>query len=124
MTKSEIAELKELAEKATPGPWQSKKKNGYAHEMRLDVAHYEHLILSCFARAHDYGLQAQTDAAFIAHANPAAVLSLIERLERLEITLVNVRSDLCWLMDRHELPGMINDTLTDVNMALDEGSKT
>ena len=42
-----------------------------------------------------------------------------KRIERLEAALTNVRSDLCWLMDRHDLPMMLNDTLVGVCKALE-----
>jgi len=50
------------------------------------------------------------------------VAELNRRIERLESALQNVRSDLCWLMDRHDLPMMLNDTLIGVCNAL-EGDK-
>lgn len=50
------------------------------------------------------------------------VAEMRERIERLEAALTNVRSDLCWLIDRHELPMMLNDTLVGVCKAL-EGKK-
>jgi len=57
---------------------------------------------------------------FQAAANPEAVLRLISRIEKLEAALEASRSDICWLLDRHELPMMLNDTLTTISEALKE----
>lgn len=68
-----ITELKELAEKATPGPW--KHRNG-----RIFQLDYETLTIANVARAFD-GDYSPANGELLAAANPAAILELITQLE-------------------------------------------
>lgn len=73
MTDTERAELKRLAEKATPGPWSTKP---YGPD------HVEVLLPNGFSRIiSDPTVITDYDARFIAFANPAAVLGLLATLE-------------------------------------------
>lgn len=91
MTREEMQELKRLAQEATPGPWRvagtdekpcpvvsSMDRMGYQihstlHVKSSDPDVWEHMH-ETYCR----------DAAFIAAANPQAVLALIARIEELE----------------------------------------
>ena len=75
----DIAALKAAAEVASPGPW------------KYEGSIYEHMGASIRAVPDDRGIaqlwqhgNVVADAAFIALANPASILSLIARLERAE----------------------------------------
>ena len=69
-------ELRKLAEAATPGPWSTA-----AFQLVIDVA-----------RRIDVGMCGhRDDAAFIAAANPAAVLGLLDQLDAAEAKLAAVR---------------------------------
>jgi len=71
----DLKELKELCEKATPGPWE---KNGITITFDEGVTY----------RYISYEIMGLENAEFIAAANPQTVLSLIERVEGLEKTRV------------------------------------
>jgi hypothetical protein len=65
---NDYSELKRLAEAATPGPWAGE------HDVYSDGGHGERICKMATAE----------DSAFIAAANPAAVLALIAELEQLQ----------------------------------------
>ena len=72
---TEREELRKLAEAATPGPWSTA-----AFQLVIDVA-----------RRIDVGMCGhRDDAAFIAAANPAAVLGLLDQLDAAEAKLAAV----------------------------------
>jgi len=77
--KPDIAELKRLAQKATPGPW-AVREDGFA------VVSEACWVAGTDRRsARGFGEESsKTTAAYIAAANPQAILALIERLETLE----------------------------------------
>ena len=75
MDKDQIARLKELAELATPGEWQHCFARGRWDGWIIDAQNRD--ILKEVSNFRE-------NAAFIAAANPAVVLALIERIERLE----------------------------------------
>lgn len=64
-----LADLRRLAEAATPGPWEQSEGGMY-----VDVVDDDSQVAEVIRRA---------DAAFIAAANPAAVLALLDEIERL-----------------------------------------
>ncbi len=74
MSQPDHAELRAKAEAATPGPWEAKRIAG-THSV---VHHPAALIQIQIVAAVD-----TRDTAFIAAANPATVLSLIDELDRL-----------------------------------------
>lgn len=79
----DIKKLKEAAEKATPGPWHATKE--FANRQRIDAepATYDPLA-AVYGGVSDAACnQTDNNAAFIAAANPAAVLVLIASYERL-----------------------------------------
>jgi len=92
MTKSEIAKLKELAKKATPGPWQffdrefvgdDRECVYYKHFCNVDQYGAHSILFTDTKFFPDENRIASTmaDALFIAHANPAAILNLIGWVE-------------------------------------------
>jgi hypothetical protein len=88
-----IDELKKLAEQATPGPWEAgecgahlvmagptlESKRGHIKGGRGQICEMEDMDFS--------PAKQKANARFIAAANPAAVLALLERMKRLEGTL-------------------------------------
>lgn len=56
---------------------------------------------------------------FNSAANPQAILELIARIEKLEAALELSRSDVCWILDRHDVP-LLNDVLGTICEALKE----
>lgn len=101
MTPTELASLEALAKSATPGPWSYPRDKSNApdtliySEQKPDKAQSEHG--ACIAQVSVYdavtGLlpkrQYEANAAFIAAANPAAILSLIEEYKRMREALEN-----------------------------------
>lgn len=73
MDKDKLNELKELAEKATPGPWIYDEEDGTIEPL-------ETVGLRSIIAEPTYS----NDAAFIAAANPQTVLELIAEIERRE----------------------------------------
>lgn len=78
----DLTALRELAEKATPGPWEAESTRfGYdAHETPYVTPKTGMYNVAQF---YNQG-QAADDAAYVAAANPATVLALLDRLERAE----------------------------------------
>lgn len=89
---TDIAKLKEAAEKATPGPWGASKT---AFHKLPDAKNYVAISgggLSICKMTGSEGMQAADvpDAQFIALANPSTILSLIARMEALEEALTRI----------------------------------
>ena len=77
MDREQINRLKELAQKATQGPWDT---GASRHDPSWVVCRETGFqIADCQIRVNGYN-----NAAFISAANPAVVLALVERIERLE----------------------------------------
>ena len=79
--------LKRLAEEATPGPWFQEKYpiDGSMEPMPQIHNEIEEIAATTYRRkSHDQHI---VDAAYIAAANPEAVLGLIARIEKLEAAL-------------------------------------
>ena len=87
-------ELRELAEKATPGPWYSQygEENTPAEEppqwngeMYITgipgTAQYDQ---SSYVATVGYNGSGEADAAYIAAANPSRIIELLDRVEKLE----------------------------------------
>lgn len=70
--------LEDTAKAATPGPWDNVV--GYRiYAGKKNVANAQE-VFSCYAHEEIRSKQAQANAAYIAAANPAVVLELIEEL--------------------------------------------
>src|SRR6185437_2057895 len=96
--KRDVAELKRLAEEATPGPWTQWVEHGDVWSGVPERNSPGNMgggslgIRVCDCDADDYDgendeeaeAQAKATAAYIAAANPQTILALIERLETLE----------------------------------------
>lgn len=90
MTPTQTAELKKLAEAATPGPWRWLNSNtlladyGRRKALLTVSSHNKTPYLSeCDSDGYLANMNPQgPNASFIAAANPTAVLALIEKLER------------------------------------------
>lgn len=77
MTNEQLAALEAAAKAATPGPW---RHPGRALVVsRMDSS--EPLVCDCLSQQF---AQAPKDAAFIAAANPAAILDLIAELRKMK----------------------------------------
>lgn len=83
----DLTALRELAEKATPGPWHFHQDDGTA----LDISEV------CIPRPEEdvdlsiASLLEDRDGAFIAATNPSVVLALLDRLESAEAAIERVR---------------------------------
>lgn len=76
MTQEELAEIRDLAEKATPGHWE-------------DVA-------ACLECPREVGISRQ-DLAYIAAANPKTVLALLDEVKRLREEVARLDKESDWL---------------------------
>lgn len=100
MTSDQIKELRRLAEVATPGPWHSPGLG------EIHMSSHDSVAQICFQHDladDDEQFGTQADADFIAAANPAAILSLLARIEALEQDAARYR----WL--RNQAPETIDD---------------
>lgn len=87
MSKVDKRALRELAEKATPGPWVRGNGNDVSVSESGDEAYWEWEEAGP-AQFHDArGQQASADADFCAAANPATVLALLDEIEALRTCL-------------------------------------
>ena len=86
----DLAELRRLAEAATPGPWHAATGAALQTDAGVDATHVwycrwrDERFLS-ISKVLDNELDQTTpeDAAYIAAANPAAVLALLDKLDAL-----------------------------------------
>lgn len=116
MTDENAAELRRLAERATPGPWRQDENTSY-------VMTYRDVAPLTAAKGRD-----PSTAAFIAAANPAAVLDLLNERDALRAAATRV---LAFLHDKEspfvagdlgiEDPSGINEAL-DTLAAVVEGA--
>ena len=83
----DIAELRRLAEAATPGPWEW--DDNHARPGLRHGRSFGGVLFRCGAL---YGPDA-ADAAFIAAANPAAVLALLDHLAHMREARDNARAE-------------------------------
>ena len=81
MTRSELNQLRDLAQAATPGPWRVEAQGHASQEVarvnNLEVAPPDSVELAHCA----------TDAAYIAAVSPDVVLGLIDEVDRLRLLL-------------------------------------
>lgn len=95
-----LAGLKELAEKATPGPWIMGEDGGVYSEARRDIP--VDIIDGLYTEA--------PDAAFIAAASPDVVLGLIERIGKLEKEADWLAERLKKVCNAYDMCGMANES--------------
>lgn len=89
MTPADISRLESLAREATPGPWVADDTNEQLFGVMKDgVLHYlGSADPGLFSTSPTTAEQEVANAAYIAAANPAAVLALIELLAQCKATL-------------------------------------
>jgi Ead/Ea22-like protein len=77
-------ELRKLAEAATPGPWQV--INGHYPGFReIEGPSFRvSIVMSATNLTFSDGTQRETDAAFIAAANPQTILELLDKIDQLQ----------------------------------------
>ena len=97
----DYSELKKLAEAATQGEWRHDTKSGKIGAVEVDG--YD--IVQVQSRRRFDHASRNADAAFIAGANPAAVLELISEVESLKKDAARYR----WLRDESIDPGSVID---------------
>lgn len=93
---TELAQsLKAAAEKATPGPW------GVARDSKTLVSNQSHPIATVSDAMHRMLADGSTgkDAEFIALANPANILALVEALEKAQTIAIEQGRTACELFD-------------------------
>ena len=106
----DLAELRRLAENATPGPWEW--DDDHARPGLRHGRSFGGVLFRCGAL---YGPDA-ADAAFIAAANPAVVLALLAERDALAAKVERVRA----LPAEHPAGGWYMTSMRDVLAALDE----
>lgn len=86
MTPEERAELRRLAEAATPGEWAADGRDIYLGVTQWPDPDddYNMTYWDSAHRIYDEGGHSEDDARWIAAANPAAILRLLDELDRLE----------------------------------------
>lgn len=90
---NDLEELRSIALAATPGPW-NWVGDLSMNEASLESPSEEGYVLSAYG-LHTEGFVdvGESDAAFIAAANPATVLALLDRLEAAERELIEKMLD-------------------------------
>lgn len=117
-----MEQLRKLALEATPGPWRWEMNAdiGGAGDLVSDVAPVAFAVLQHvdpdapglnddFAQLHAFSF----DAAYIAAANPATVLALIDRLERAEALLAKA-SPILFRLGLPALDGEARDLIDEI----------
>jgi hypothetical protein len=99
MTQEQINELRKLAQAATPGPWtvdtDTDAFTGGPHVMTEDGAG----LFGAWDGQYEIDSDAQTtNAAYIAAANPAAILALIQQRDELLAAIKQERKRLDWAL--------------------------
>ena len=130
------AELREMAEKATPGPWSvfvddsgTGEWTGWPLSIYADGIPDKNIVrpggiwpYSWDAKTSIY--EANANAAFIAAFNPATALALLARLERAEKALTTARECLTGEPDYHHQGmgcGLEDSSITDRYEAMEHG---
>lgn len=114
MTDDEMVALLALAEKATPGPWETHAHMGEDNVFTVGPEQFC-TIADVRAGSDDDDLPAQTphNAAYIAAANPAAVASLVARVRAAEAENADLKSSVVafcspWAVELDELLAAAN----------------
>ncbi len=85
----DVAELRRLAENATPGPWDYYRPHPNYQAYEVDRVMSGGYLGEAVAVAE--GVHAEMNAAFITAANPAAVLGLLDEADALRAELAHMR---------------------------------
>lgn len=93
----DLTALRELAEEATPGPWEAL---GRSIEQMYWNAEFPENPVSCEVECSSYcyggtgrGVGRSEDSQFIAAANPTTILALLDRLERAEAAIERAKAE-------------------------------
>ena len=109
LTPEKLAELRRLAVNATPGPWEAIIFDSGHSKFEFEASVCTQDVGDSICRMDGllrtavnerYRTDGSLDAMFIAAANPAAVLGLIDEIERLTAAVERVR-ELADRIDRH-----------------------
>lgn len=79
--------LRELAGAATPGPWKKEEGHPIVNSLHPDKGYMIHAYEADIHYGLAMGETYNADAAFIAAANPSAVIELLDEVERLREAL-------------------------------------
>lgn len=134
---TDLAELKRLAEAATSGPWEKRSyQSGTVCVVMREwigpkTKEYGHGFLAAHMTAYNIDFQDEhlidaeknATASFIAAANPAAILSLIERVEKAEAELLEMQKDEASLLLIAHLDGADRGRKAGRAEALEEAAK-
>lgn len=85
-----MADLRKLAEAATPGPWRFPSR---AVKNVVDIAPPHSFVVVYCKDEEAERRQREADAAFIAAANPQAVIGLLDERDELRAALLNERGE-------------------------------
>ncbi len=99
----DTTQLRELAQKASPGPWYTSAPS--EHAVWYDIKDGRYLIADTSSGFTDDG-----NAEYIAAANPATVLALLNELDRLR-TIEAAASNLAKVKGRHNSEIAMNQLL-------------
>lgn len=84
MNSEKLAELKGLAEKATPGPWKLLRPSVGIDSNWHVTDEGDTCVMHCYGFAHAVDSVSQANAAYISAANPTVVLALLTKIKELE----------------------------------------
>lgn len=87
---SDIERLREIAAKATPGPWRKSLFEG--DDGTPHIGDFGWTVYGCPAGETEDSEQGRADADYIAEADPSTVLALLDRLEAAEAAVERVRA--------------------------------
>lgn len=116
MSKIDYQALREAAEKATPGEWCADDYHGVIADAGLNANYY---IASCS------GPDNRANKRFIAAANPATVLALLDELEAAEKRNAELQSENAYIRNRYkELDLLIGKNILVMQAAIIEWQAT
>ena len=114
----DLDKLYELAQAATPGPW---SWAGSSYINAVSMTNPENATVVCEMASVD-DQEARNDAAYIAAADPTTILALIDRCQRAETALREIRTAAAW-RDDLDPKERLRMCLVAARAALEGGSK-
>ena len=94
MNREQLTELRKAAEEATPGPWSFYDDSNDGKTNRIEIVATGKTVARIY---HSVPAEDLPNARHIALANPSAIISLLDHVERLEKDAARYR----WLRDEH-----------------------
>lgn len=120
MTQDQLQDLREKAEKATPGPWAIDYRFGEASMVVLDDPGRLPLATTAlYPLAQNNTPRVEANAAYIAAASPDVVLGLIERVEGLTKAPKVTKENIGGLDPQDTAPNDIAHTLYNIEAEID-----